>query len=355
MPFIEVLDDTELAPPSDTLLRELSSPRSAVIVGPPGSGKTALAVHLARIASRNSSVQFLVASTHLVEWLRSVVKGHDIEVSTWRTWLSRTFLQAAGTTYPVRTTAEGRQIDWDAALKVIETSPPGLARQVFIDEAQDMPSRLVAAVARHAGNLVAFADPLQRHSVDGSTVEELVKALGVDHPWPVYVLEEDFRTTREIQRFATLAWAPERLDPSRPARRRGEDPRVVHGGFEIVANEAAELFRLCGRGIAVASSHADRAPIAAAVRAADLPLNRGTKTDPEKISVLAFEALRGLEFDGVVLVPPESPSGTWNETASDLYVAATRAKKMLRIVIAHPPFANLEASLERTTGVLGDS
>src|SRR5690606_11821903 len=125
------------------------------------------------------------------------------------------------------------------------------------DEAQDIPRRLVPAMCRFSKYLLAFADPLQRHVDDGSSIEELVDALEHDHPWPVFVLEEDFRTTREIQRFATAAWAPERSYPSRSARNHGPDPQVVAGSFVDVAQEAARLLDAGGATVLVASDHAD--------------------------------------------------------------------------------------------------
>lgn len=339
--------------PPQSLLLALSAPRSGIVVGPPGSGKTAMALQLASEAAIGGRVQFLVASQHLVAWLQDRLETPAVEVKTWRGWLGETYQGIAGTTYPIKKRGSQRSVDWDKVMLTIERGAPQHSRQVIVDEAQDVPARLFLALVKHEGNVIAFADPYQRHVNEGSTIERMVDALALDHPWPVYVLEEDYRTTMEIQRFSTAAWAPERLDPARPARNRGPVPSVTTGGFEAVALEAKRLMDKQVGSVTVASSQADRAKIAAALRAIGLEPNRGAEADPNKVSVLAFEALRGLEFDSVVLVPHGSSSNRWNEAAADLYVASTRARRELSLVLVHPSSEELTRSLERASIAMG--
>src|SRR5690625_2634147 len=151
MPFADNLEESELAAPASTLLQTLTAPRSAVVVGRPGSGKTLLAIHLARKAAETGRVQFIVASEHLVEWITSAIEDPAVEVKTWRTWLKETYRAVKGRNYPVISASGLRTVDWDTVFKEIKDAPPARAHQVMVDEAQDVPFRLLSLIALHTG------------------------------------------------------------------------------------------------------------------------------------------------------------------------------------------------------------
>ncbi|NLE59981.1 MAG: hypothetical protein GX616_16635 [Planctomycetes bacterium] len=294
----------------------------------------------------------MVASGHLVEWLRPRVES-GIEVKTSGTWLSEAYQEAVGRAVPRKSVAGMKSIDWQAVIRGIEATHPMTGKQVLVDEAQDVPHRLLGAMKHYARNVLAFADPFQRHADEGSTLEQIVEAVKDEHqPWPVFVLEEDFRTTREIQQFAVAAWAPARQSPSRPAPARGPAPRLIRGGFDVAAAEAKRLLDGGHKTVVIASTHADRAAVVRSLQDAGVEYNLGQATDVGKVSPLAFEALRGLEFDAVVLIPPNTRRHTWDRTAADLYVAATRARSVLTVVLTEEPFIELADSLERVSALL---
>jgi hypothetical protein len=95
-----------------------------------------------------------------------------------------------------------------------------------------------------------------------------------------------------------------------------------------VAAVRADDAALTGGRFAVVTSRGARAPLTTAVAA-------GLTGDPdlaERVSVLDVDDVKGLEFDGVVVVEPadvlaESPRG-----ANDLYVALTRPTQRLTVV-----------------------
>lgn len=326
-----------------SLLTGVRIPDSAVVVGPPGSGKTTLAVGLANSAASATRVDLIVASEHLVGRLKPLLR-RGVQVATWRTWLTSTYNEVMGRNVP-RKRRGVPGVDWASVMLEIEKAHPISDRQLILDEAQDIPRRLVTAMGRQAGHLFAFTDPLQRQVEDGCGLEDLVEALGHEHPWPVYVLEEDFRTTFEIQQFAVSAWAHERISPSRPARRHGPRPRVLTTDFVGVAKEAGALLASdCGT-VMIACAHADRAAVVSALAHQGIAVNRSGQTKAHSTSVLAFETLRGLEFDAVVLIPPLSPQRGWSSAVADLYVAATRATHQLTVAVVHEPFPDLASSL----------
>lgn len=344
-------DPENVLPPS--LLTALKPPRSGVVVGPPGSGKTSIAVHLAEVASASLRTELVVASRHLVGWLKPRLQ-RGVAVLTWADWLTAAYAEGVGGKVPKKGLGGLPGIDWLAVLAGLEAAAPRADRQVVVDEAQDVPFRLIRAMRHYAVNVLAFADPLQRHVEDGSTVEQLVDALVLDDPWPVMVLEEDFRTTYEIQRLAVSAWAPERLDPSRPARKQGPLPRLVRGGFDTVAKEAKRLLEGNAGSVVIASSHADRAQIVTAARKLGLPIQSGSTAGGNAVRSLAFEALRGLEYQSVVLVPPTQLLGSWEETRADLYVATTRAMQNLSIVLTGAVPSEVEEALARDVRLINE-
>lgn len=342
-----------------SLLTGVPIPDSAVVIGPPGSGKTTLAVSLANSAAGATRVDLIVANEHLVGRLKpQLTRG--VQVATWRNWLTTTYKEVVGGNVP-RKGRGATGVDWASVMLGIEKARAISDRQLILDEAQDIPRRLVTAVGRQAGHLFAFTDPLQRQGVDGCGLEDLVEAIGHEHPWPVYVLEEDFRTTFEIQQFAASAWAYERISPNRPARRHGPRPRVLTMDFVGVATETEALLDSGVGTVMIACAHADRATVVGALALQGISVNRSGQFKAHATSVLAFETLRGLEFNAVVLIPPLSPRRGWSSTVADLYVAATRATHQLTVAVVHKPFPDLASSLAtavvhtQTSGPVGDA
>src|SRR5690606_22992778 len=115
---------------------------------------------LANGAPAELRIEMVVASGHLVEWLRPRVEPR-VEVKTWGAWLSETYQEALGKAVPKKRTTGLTSIDWIAVLRGIEAAQPAQGRQLLVDEAQDVPYRLLAAMKRYASNLLAFADPFQ--------------------------------------------------------------------------------------------------------------------------------------------------------------------------------------------------
>ena len=350
MAAIRIPTTSELQPPIETLLRALPMPTSRIVTGPPGSGKTVLAVHLAGIAAHDLPVDLVVASQHLVSRLKHVLRDHpNVRVMTWRSWLSTSYVDATGKSPPTRTD-EGRRVhDWGAILQALRLAAPE-RRQAIVDEAQDIPPAVFEVLVSGYCAVLAFLDPYQRYAFEGTTTEDLVDTLASDHPWPVYVLEEDFRTTRQIQAFASAAWAPQRMALSRPSRNEGPLPRILRAGTAEVVAEARRLLSTHRIDIVVACAQTDRAEITLALERGEVPVARGPATANDGVRVLAFESLRGLEYEAVLLVPPSTWHHAPAELDAHLYVAATRARRELAVVIPSPQPAHLETAIDRARG-----
>jgi superfamily I DNA/RNA helicase len=226
-------------------------------------------------------------------------------------------------------------------------------RDIIVDEAQDIPAPLLRILAKRARSLMAFADPVQRFALDGSSIEELVDAIDSTSLWPVYVLEEDFRTTRAIQAFATAAWIPERVHSSRPARREGPLPIVRSGDAKVAVEEVRRWLASDGcASVVVATSQPERANLVNELTIAGIDVARRPQEENAKVRVLAFEALRGLEFDAVVLVPPVITRDSVGVHRANLYVSATRARHGLSVVLAANAPSALVEEINRAEAAL---
>lgn len=345
---MSVPSEDELLPPIGTLLGAISASGRAIIVGPPGSGKTVLAVHLARRSAALRPTELLVASEHLVQWVRQALADVPaVRICNWRMWLGQEYTDSTRMPLPKDVRDSQHGFHWHALERAF--APLGCSkRTIIVDEAQDVPAALMRILARRADGLLAFADPVQRFASDGSAVEDLVDAIASNDPWPVFVLEEDYRTTRAIQAFATAAWVPERERGARPARRDGPPPIVRSGGISIVVDEVRRwLGDPAVETLVVATAQTERAILLSALSKAGIEVARRPHVDDAPVRVLAFEALRGLEFDAVVLAPPERTSDTPSIHRANLYVAATRARHGLSLVAPEPTPTHLANDLTR--------
>jgi hypothetical protein len=345
---MSVPSEDVLLPPVGTLLGAIPPFGRAVIVGPPGSGKTVLAIHLARRAAMLRPTDLLVASEHLVQWARQALDdAPNVRISNWRTWIGQDYTASTRTALPKDVRDSQHGFHWQA----LERAFAALGRSertILVDEAQDVPAALMRILALRSEGLLAFADPVQRFASEGSAVEDLVDAIASDDPWPVFVLEEDFRTTRPIQAFATAAWVPERERVARPARRDGPLPIVRSGGPSIVVDEVRHwLDDPAVETLVVATAQTERASLLNALSDAGIEVARRPHVDDASVRVLAFEALRGLEFDAVVLAPPGRTHDAASTHRANLYVAATRARHGLSLVAPEPTPSHLGEDLAR--------
>ncbi len=198
---------------------------------------------------------------------------------------------------------------------------------VLVDEAQDLSPMAWRMVARACpnqsmtivGDLAQGTAPWSPRSWD-----EVVSWIGPRHPARRHELHVNYRTPTEIMAWAApLSAAPSR---ARAVRSSGHEPRAVAVGaarlVETAAQHALDLRDAAPDGrVAVVGS-----PCATA----DLQQSVG-----DAVEVHTPETVKGLEFDGVVVVEPSDLLGPGGSTAP-LYIALTRATDRLVVVHARP-------------------
>ena len=345
-----------------SLTRALRAPVHAVVVGPPGSGKTYLATTLARTMADAAHVVLLVANEHVAGAIRERLgDGTGILVDTWRQRLRKIH---EGTKPPESPFGTGASEPFDVHRVLRELTPDRLRGpdavhdrvQVVVDEAQDVPAALFRALGAHGVPVLALMDPVQRSAAEGASLEDVVQTLAVEDPWPVFALEEDFRTTAPIQRFAATAWAAARAYPARPSRRSGPAPDVIEGDLEAIAErvraarEAPDV-----ASVVVAVANRDRGRARRILEDAGWTVAAPGGGQSDAVHLLPFEGLRGLEYDAVVHVVPNGPIEEAKERRAffaDQYVAATRARRRLSVVVRPDVDDDARKALRRATSAL---
>jgi DNA helicase IV len=250
-------------------------------------------------------------------------------------------------------TLAARFRDSPTALTVAERSasdPDATFGHVIVDEAQELSPMMWRLLLRRcpSRSMTIVGDVAQSSSA--SATRSWAEALDDVAPdrWRLAELTVNYRTPSEIMAVAgdVLAVARPGMEPPRSVRDAGYAPRAVVAAdstlealTSAVALTAREELDAVGEGtVAVIVPEQHREILAASLGAA-LPEMR-TDGRPDALDnplvMLDVREIKGLEFDGVVVVDPQAILDHSGRGAGDLYVAVTRATTRLAVVHAGP-------------------
>ncbi len=185
-------------------IRELPLGKSHLVVGPPGTGKSVMALYRSRdFMEAGKPVKLLVHSRLLSQYTQSAVKQLGIEaaVQPFHAWFTRFYQKHFSRTPPQ---VQPWVYDWSRILTDINRKPPtrGLIPNLIIDEGQDLPNEFYIVAQHLATNITVFADENQRLTEHNSTIKD-IRAYGGFEGEP-HVLKRNYRNTREIAVLAEL-------------------------------------------------------------------------------------------------------------------------------------------------------
>lgn len=171
------------------------------VVGPPGSGKTVLALQRAQLAAmsgNSSSVAVVTFNRMLRRLLNLVDDSGGLDVSTMHSFVWHDYKRRTGCELP----KDQYVHDWphmlDALRERDRTSPD--RKHLVVDEGQDLPEGFFTYASRHVTKVMTvFADEDQALDARRTTLRQIKNA--ADLPDPV-ILKKNHRNTPEIAKLA---------------------------------------------------------------------------------------------------------------------------------------------------------
>ena len=248
-----------------------------------------------------------------------------------------------------------------ADLLLAENSETGVYSAIVIDETQDFGPqalRLLRAMIPSGSNDLFFVG--DGHQRIYSRNRASMSKCGIDIRGRARKLYLNYRTTDEIRRQAVALLEGceiDDLDDGHDENRRykslshGPTPSIVSAdGIEMAATQVIDFLGTFredrGEGdtlpsvCVIASSEKNREALAKQVQAAGflcvtISAQANHSDARDVVHFATMHRAKGLEFDGVIVVVPESYFGTPEETGNQrklLYVALTRAKKSAALI-----------------------
>lgn len=333
----------DLTPEQRTGLADLPFDGNHLVSGPPGSGKSLLAVQRAvMLALTGTPAVLLTYSNLLRQSLAGAVhalgpKDRSVRVSTVHAWLNDWYGGQAPRT-------DDGWFDWLTLYeRAAETGPvPGLT--LVVDEGQDLPPEFYRLCRLLGARTTVFADECQRLTHTNSTLAEIADRLG---RCTRHELDGNHRNTQQIASFASH-FHTGTGQPLLPGRE-GPSPRL----HRLPPRGAVDLLILLAErrpqdsiGVIVSSKHTQFSLLGSLERRArrlkpqlytsDARGGRYRTLDLGRPGIVLVHraSTKGLGFDTVVL-PDTHTDAAADPTAAALrmtyYVLATRARRELHL------------------------
>ena len=338
-------------------VRECPLDEPLFVAGPPGSGKTVLAVHRAQaIAEANLGVAVLTYNRMLRRLMELLIASEpegggqntaNLEVKTMHSYVGGDYRARTGALLPTLSDDPYAYI-WNDMLVALEERNAGPnKRHLVVDEGQDLAEGFFTYALRHisgtSGMMSVFADDDQALSDRRTTLEQIKQA--ADLPDPI-LLTQNHRNRPEIAQLAEH-FHTGRLPAAAVRRSRsGEKPRLWEApSLEAAAGRVADWRKNQGGSIGVivhqnsVGQHLYKL-LQQRLPASRVDFYRNEDRNEDQINVLEDgvtvlnkESVKGQEFDTVFVLELHHFLPATSETEKrGMYMMCSRARDNLWLV-----------------------
>jgi len=345
--------------------------QTILIKGPPGSGKTVIAIFRQNALRRQKKDVATVVYNHVLRRYTGIDQ-------TFYAWLGNWWRRCTGRSFPYAYVAVGdgerthRVYDYEQAAKLATTElKDAIVRRghwghLILDEAQDFNKKahmFLFAVRNFVfggsgkqatPSMTILADENQRLNSENSSIQE-IKSAHLIADGDVYDLRRNYRNTRQIAAFAGQFYVGLPTGIPELPERTGDKPRIIlthdiNDATERIVNyarlhESEEIGVLVyydntRRSLSNKLKHRlQHSPIAVqtysskeGTDAAELEFDEGGR-----VTVLCFASAKGLEFDAVFIVELQAMPVRDDQILTakmNLYVMSSRARERLFLMVS---------------------